>query len=156
MHLRDKILTPQRDILGGPREICQVERTPCEKKPQDGLLQSRAEYNAKDMHDTRALIDKYVGFIDFSKIRMARPDENGRLQRGWYSGNKRMYCLIYKKTITPDGLILSQYVSEVGNRHEMTLLRSSGLEQTLQHILVIEGSHYYIYSAEAYFRRPGL
>lgn len=36
----------------------------------------------------------------------------------------------------------------------MALIKNCGLEQMLQHILVIEGSHYYIYGNEAYLLRP--
>ena len=57
------------------------------------------------------------------------------MQIACYSGHKRMSCLIYQTVTTPDGLIFSFYGPEVGRRHDLTLLRNSGLNNDLESCL---------------------
>ena len=75
------------------------------------------------------------------------------MQPSCYSGLKRMHCLIYQTVTTTDGLF-SLYGPEVGRRHDLTLLRESGLEERLQGCLNIGGRQYYIYGDSAYMMRP--
>lgn len=87
---------------------------------------------------------------------MARPGGPGSNQRACYSGHKRMHCLIYQTIRTPDGLIFSLYGPEVGQRHDLSLLRNSGVADSLASCLLIEKRQFYIYGDPAYMLRPWL
>ena len=91
-----------------------------------------------------------------SDIAMARPGGSGCNQRACYSGHKRFHYLVYQTITTPDGLIFSLYGPEVGRRHDLTLLRNSGISERLQNCLTIGDRHYYIYGDAAYVLRPWL
>lgn len=62
---------------------------------QEGLLRERDEIYANAITGKGSPLESFVGFIDCSKIEMARPGEHGSLQRSCYSGHKRIYCQIY-------------------------------------------------------------
>lgn len=55
---------------------------------------------------------------------------------------------------TPEGLIFSMYGPEEGRRHDLTLLKKSGWNDTLQEALFIDDEYYYIYGESAYMLRP--
>ena len=103
------------------------------------FLRQRAALYAECVKDKGAPLDKCVAFIDCTKIRMQRPGGQNSNQISCYSGHKRMPCLSYQTLTTPDGLIFSLYGPEVGRRHDMTLLRGSGLNDILQTCLNIDG-----------------
>lgn len=65
-----------------------------------------------------------VGFIDGTKIRIARPSEYMH-QRYVYSGHKRIHCLSYETITTPDGLIFHLYGSIEGRHPDAYLYRCS-------------------------------
>ena len=121
---------------------------------REGMLADRAELYADSIKNAGAPLDSCVVFIDCMKIKMTRPGGHGSMQRSFYSGHKRMHCLIYQTVTTPDGLIFSFYGPEVGRRHDLTLLRESGLEERLQGCLNIGGRQYYLYGDAAYMMRP--
>ena len=70
------------------------------------LVQNRAETYAKSIHQSGAVLDKCICFIDGSKIRCACPSGSYAKQRCLYSGHKRCHCLTYQKVTAPDGQIL--------------------------------------------------
>lgn len=55
--------------------------------------------------------------------------------------------------MTQDGPILAMYGQEEGSRHDLTLLRKSGWNETLQEELLIDDEYYYIYGDSAYMLR---
>lgn len=118
------------------------------------LLRQRASVYAKAIEDYGAPLDKCVGFIDCTKIKMQRPGGSSQNQRCVYSGHKRFHCLIYQTMTTPDGLVFALYGPEEGRRHDLTLLRKSGWNERLQEALLIDGEYYYIYGDSAYMLRP--
>jgi len=120
------------------------------------LIEERAEQYAVAVKEKGAPLDNCLGFIDCSKIEMSRPGGNGTLQRSCYSGHKRMHCLVYQTITTPDGLILHLYGPEVGRRHDLTLLRNSGIEEIMEQRMVIGGKQYCIYGDAAYMLRVWL
>ena len=63
---------------------------------------------------------------------------------------------MYQTVTTPDGLIFKLYGPEVGRRHDLTLLRESGLQDRLRLCLKINDRHFYIYSDAAYMLRAWL
>ena len=123
---------------------------------KEGLLVQRAEMCADSITNAGAPLDSFVGFIDCTKIKMTRPGGHGGLQRSCYSGHKRFHCLIYQAVTTPDGLLFNLYGPEVGRRHDLTLLRQSGLQDSLQNCLHINGRQFYIYVDAAYVLKPWL
>ena len=94
---------------------------------KEGLLQSGAARYASAIEQCGAPLDSCIGFIYCTKIKMNRLGGHGSNQRACYSGHKRMYCLVYQTITTPDGLIFSLYGPQVGRRHDLTLLRNSGV-----------------------------
>ena len=120
------------------------------------MLQERAELYAKAIRESGAPLDSCVGFIDCTKINISRPGGSGANQRSCYSGHKRFHCLIYQTITTPDGLIFSLYGPQVGRRHDLTLLRESGIEQKLESCLLLSDRQFYIYGDAAYVLRPWL
>ena len=118
------------------------------------FLKERAELYSTAIKEAGAPLEKCVGFIDYTKIKMCRPSGPNVYQRSCYSGHKRIHCLIHQTITTPDGLLFSLYGPEVGRRHDLTLLRDSGWNEILQECLNVEGSYYYIYGDSAYLLRP--
>lgn len=114
----------------------------------------RAQQYAEAIRDVGAPLDRCVGSIDCTKIRMQRPGAEHENQQSVYSGHKRMHCLIYQNLTTPDGLMFALYGPEVGRRHDLTLLRNSNWNEILHNSLLIEGNWYYIYGHAAYLMRP--
>lgn len=118
------------------------------------FLKSRAKDYAKAIRDAGAPLDRCVGFIDCTRIRMCRPGGHNSYQRAVYSGHKRVHCLIYQTVTTPDGLMFSLYGPMEGRRHDMTLLRESNWNEVLSQCLFIDGEWFYIYGDAAYLLRP--
>lgn len=123
---------------------------------RESLMKDRAELYAKVIHEKGAPLDNCVGFIDCTKIAMARPGGHGTLQRSTYSGHKRIHCLIYQTMTTPDGLMFYMYGPEVGRRHDMTLYRESRLGEVLEAVMVIDGKQFCLFGDAAYLLRPWL
>ena len=65
------------------------------------LSAERAELCASAFKDKRAPLDNCVGFIDCSKTKVSRPAKEVAAQRTFYSGHKRMHCLVYQTITTP-------------------------------------------------------
>ena len=102
------------------------------------LLQRGAKDYAQAIGDSGAPLDRCVGFIDCTKIRMCRPSGHTSYQGSVYSGHKRVYCLIYQTITTPDGLMFSLYGPMDGRRHNLTLLRDSGWNDIWSECLFID------------------
>lgn len=118
------------------------------------FLQSRAQLHADAIYAAGAPLDRCVGFIDCTKVRMSRPGGHGSMQRSTYSGHKRMHCLVYQTLTTPDGLMFALHGPEVGRRHDLTLYRESGWDEILENFLMVEGVYFYIFGDSAYLLRP--
>lgn len=118
------------------------------------VLETRARLYADCIQDSGAPLPNCVGFIDGTKIFMARPGGRNINQKACYSGHKRAHCLVYITVSTPDGLIAYLHGPEVGRRHDMTLYRQSGLDDSLSETLLIGGDQFYIYGDAAFLLRP--
>lgn len=118
------------------------------------FLKRRAKDYARAIHDGGAPLERCVGFIDCTKIRMCRPGGHNSYQRAVYSGHKRVHCLIYQTITTPDGLMFALYGPVEGRRHDLTLLRESRWSEVWQECLFIDGDWYYLYGDSAYLLRP--
>ena len=85
------------------------------------LMQNWADMYSCAIKERGAPLENCVGFIDCTRIEMARPGGRAVLQRCTYSVQKRVHCLIYQTITTPDGLMFYLYGAEVGSCHDMTL-----------------------------------
>lgn len=118
------------------------------------LLRSRAAIYTTAINEAGAPLKRCVGFIDCTKIKMNQPGGHNFFQRSAFSGHKRFHCLISQTLTTPDGLVFALFVSEVGRRHDLTLLRENGWSEKLEECFLIDGMYYYIYGDSAYLLRP--
>eukprot|EP00171_Calliarthron_tuberculosum_P004173 IDg4173t1 len=100
------------------------------------LLRARAPKYASAIVASGGTLDRCVGFIDGTKIKITRPSGTAMIQRAVYSGHKRMHCLTYQSISTPDGLIFHLF---------------GPVE-----VLLIDQEQYYIYGDQAYVVRPWL
>lgn len=120
------------------------------------LLRDRADAYSTGIKNLGAALEKCVGFLDCTKIRMCRPGGASMCQRSVYSGHRRMHCLMYMTITTPDGLISALHGPIEGRRHDLTLFRQSGWEADLEHLLLIDGIQHYVYADSAFTIRPYL
>lgn len=118
------------------------------------LLQENSIKYARSIYDKGEPLDKCIGFIDVTKIKMCRLSGENRYQRSCYSGHKRVHGLTYQTITTPDGLVFALWGPEVGRRYDLTLLRKSGWKAVLEDGLLIQGSQYHIYCDPAYLMMP--
>jgi hypothetical protein len=80
--------------------------------------------------------------------KVARPSLN---QRTLFNGWKRIHFLKYHLVVTPDGIIIHVFGPIEGRRHDATLLKESGLTDTLEkHFWGPNGERYYVYGDPVY------
>lgn len=118
------------------------------------LICERAEEYAECIHRTGAPLDNCIGFIDGTKILIARPGGPNCNQRCVYSGHKRCHCLTYQTVTTPDGLIMNLHGPVEGRRSDAFIYRLSKLGIQMEEKFVIAGKQYCIYGDQAYVLRP--
>ena len=123
---------------------------------QRELLRSRAELYSNAIENRCAPLDSCVGFIDCTKISMARPGGRTSNQRAVYSGHKRFHFFSYQSITTPDGLLFNIYGPEDGRRHEITIYNKSGIYEELSAALLVDGKQFCIYGDAAYVLQPFL
>lgn len=121
---------------------------------QTDLLQERATIYAQYIQEKEAPQDSCVRLIYCNKIGMSRPGREGSMQRSKYSGNNRMHYLVYQTITTLDGLIFSFYGPEESRRHDLILLRRSGITSILEECLLINERQFCVYGDAAYLLRP--
>lgn len=118
------------------------------------LMKERAEVYAECIFMRSDALPKCVGFMDGTKVRIARPGGRSIVQRSCYSGHKRIHCLVFQTITTPDGLIFHLYGPVEGRRPDAYLYRESGVDLLLQQHLHIDGEQFYLYADKAYVVRP--
>lgn len=123
-----------------------------ELRPQ--FLKSRCSAYAAAISEAGAPLDECIGFIDCTKIKMARPGGRNSYQRSVYSGHKRFHCLSYQSLTTPDGLLFALFGPVPGRHHDLTTLRKSGWATKLETNLLVEGRQFYLFGDSAYSLRP--
>ncbi|XRB22835.1 DDE Tnp4 domain-containing protein [Pseudoscourfieldia marina] len=106
--------------------------------------------------DVEALSDIWA-FIDGTLRPCARPSAalfpGMNIQMTCYSGHKRRHGLRYQAVTTPDGLIAHMFGPLPGRRHDLTLLRQSGLLEQLDGMYMPNEQVFRMYGDPAY--RPG-
>ena len=117
------------------------------------LITERAELYSAAIHEKGAPLEHFFGFLDCTKIQNSRPGGVAIKQRVCYSVHKRFHCLIYQTITTPVGLMFYLYGTEVGRRYDMTLYTESGLDVSLQQVMVGDGKQYCLYADAAYILR---
>lgn len=115
-----------------------------------------ASFYADFVQSNGAPLPNFLGFIDGTKIFMARPGGKNVNQKVCYSGQKRAHCPVYLTFSTPDGFILYLHGPEVGRRQYMSLYRQIFLDDELQNSLVIDFIQYYLYGDPSFVLRPRL
>lgn len=120
---------------------------------QTRLMQESASIYAESIIRKGGMLTTCVGFIDATKIRIARPSGHVH-QRTVYSGHKRIHCLSYQTVTTPDGLIFHLYGPVEGRQPDVFLYPSSGLDETVRNGLIVNGIQYCIYGDQDYVIRP--
>lgn len=78
-----------------------------------------------------------LSLIAGTNICIAR--RKGRVQRAPYSGHKRRHAIKRQTVTTPGGHIFQIGGLMEGRRHDMKLLRGSGIDCDLQGTIIIEG-----------------
>jgi nuclease HARBI1 len=121
--------------------------------PADLLRKLAAAYAVAVANKSGAL-QNCVGFIDGTKIQIARPP--GTMQRATYSGHKRFNCLKFQVISAPDGLALRFAGPVEGRRHDMAIFSESNIEDDLAAHLSIDGRQYCIYGDSAFVLREYL
>jgi len=120
------------------------------------LMDKRAPLYARSIQENGGALNSCVGFIDGTKIKMARPSGPAMHQRAVYSGHKRFHCLTYQTISTPDGLIFHLFGPIEGRRADAYLYHASDIDDILRVNLNIGNIQYYIYGDQAYAIRPWL
>ena len=114
------------------------------------LMSRRAEMYAKSVFVKGAPLSNCVGFIDGTKIKIARPT---RAEGACYSGHRILHCLKFQTVSTPDGLPFHLFGPLEGRRHDMTLHRRSGIDDMLSTRLSIDFVQCCIFGDPAYVHR---
>eukprot|EP01007_Sphenomonas_quadrangularis_P004105 NODE_963_length_1070_cov_143.440744_g792_i0.p1 GENE.NODE_963_length_1070_cov_143.440744_g792_i0~~NODE_963_length_1070_cov_143.440744_g792_i0.p1 ORF type:complete len:245 (+),score=29.51 NODE_963_length_1070_cov_143.440744_g792_i0:262-996(+) len=97
----------------------------------DGRALAKCPLFSATLHAAGAPLRHCIGFIDGTLRPACRP---GIGQRAFYSGHRRRHGLKYQGVITPDGMFISFCGPYPGSRHDMWMLRTSGLLGTLRSI----------------------
>lgn len=120
------------------------------------MQQLRASLYAESIHALGSLLDKCVNFLDFTEIQVCRRDGRGTMQKRIYSGHKRFYCLMHITLTVAGGLIISMHGSIEGRRHDLTILKESGWEVTLESALRLDDEQHCNYVDAGLMLRPSL
>lgn len=123
-------------------------------KYHSDFISSRAMFYAEKIYEKGSPLDRCVGFIDATNVFISRP--NGAMQRATYNGHKKRNSVKFQAVTLPDGIIFHVSGPLEGRRHDITLLRESGIEEELESSLQIYGNQYYMYADSAYPLRPYL
>lgn len=107
------------------------------------MFAQRAANYAECVHEKGTLLTNGVCFLYCTKFFMNRPGVAAANQRAWYSGLKSSHCLNYLSRTTSHGIFLYKYGPQEGRRHYIALYLNSGLDEYLQHSLLIDGTQYY-------------
>jgi hypothetical protein len=93
-------------------------------------------------------VPSIAAIIDGTLKKVARPSLN---QRILFNGWKQIHCLKYYLLVPPDAIIIHAFGPMEGRRHDATLLKESGLTDTLEkHFWGLNGERYYVYGDPAY------
>lgn len=84
---------------------------------------------ADTIHNKGAPLPNVFGFIDGTVRPICRPTTG---QRVCYNGHKRIHSIKFQSVVIPNGLIAHLYGPLEGRRHDIVLLRESGILQELE------------------------
>ncbi|EGZ07741.1 hypothetical protein PHYSODRAFT_528012 [Phytophthora sojae] len=112
-------------------------------------VSSRLHEFSQAIYDQGAELDRIWGFVDGTVRGICRPG-GAREQQCVYSGHKRKHALKFQTVATPDGMIFHLHGPAEGRRHDILLLRESGLEERVRR----DGrfQDYFVYGDQAYGR----
>ncbi|XP_064468692.1 uncharacterized protein LOC135382956 [Ornithodoros turicata] len=107
------------------------------------------EQFAKAVHDKGAPLPNCWGFIDGTARAICQPSSD---QKAYFSGHKRFHCLKYQGIMCPNGIIVRLDGPYQGNRHDVGILRDSGLYCDLEEFM--GDRSYVLYGDPAYPLKP--
>ena len=132
--------------------ICAYEKLyPLIRTFRDTLMQERTFMYAGSIQEAGGVLDTCVGFMDGTKIHIARPVVMSTLQRACYSGHKRYHFLVYQTITTPDGLVFHMYGPIEGRQPDAYLYHASNIDRELSTHLHIDVHQYNLYADKAYY-----
>ena len=100
-----------------------------------------------DAIGSRCPLQNCIGFIDGTVRGICRPTRNQRLV---YNGHKRKHALKFQSVMLPNGIIVLDG-PYLGNSHDATILRDSGILEQLGALPVMDdGTAYAVYGDPAY------
>ena len=111
------------------------------------LHQDNLRMMAEAIQDKGCPLHNCFGFLDGTLIPNARPIYN---QRELYNGKNKVHGLKYQSLTVANGLIANLYWPVEGRIHDSTLLRESGILQTVEHFTAADGSPLIMYADKAY------
>lgn len=88
----------------------------------DQFTQQSVDCYIKHISDNNAPLDRCMGLIVCTKIKMQRPEGSHSSQRCVYSIHRPIYCLTNQTITASEGLIFVLYGSEESWRHDLPLL----------------------------------
>lgn len=97
--------------------------------------------------DAGSPIQRCVGFIDGTCRPICRPSKHQRLL---FSGHKRVHALKFQSVVTPDGLISHLSGPYAGHRHDVGILRLSGLLEHMKRTFRDAGGPFSLYGDGGY------
>lgn len=104
------------------------------------FITSHAARYEEGMRDTGEALKNCIGCIDEMVIGLARLGTCDA-QNVLYNGNNRKKSFKYHVVTTTGGLLPHAYRTMEGIRHDWTLYWRSGLNESLQHVMVIDERH---------------
>lgn len=109
-------------------------------------MKERAPWYAEAVVRHGGWVDRCIGFIDGTKLKIAHPFGDALLQRAGFSGYKIGQYLVFQTLTTQDGLILHIIGPVEGLLGDRYIYRYSEMYSWLRDYLAINGVKYYIYA----------
>lgn len=103
------------------------------------MLSARAPTYLEALRNTETFLDRCVGFINWTRIKMQRSKGNGLDQKAVYFEHDQMHCLLYQSISAPDDVTSCIYGPVEVRIHYKELPRLSKYEDVLRNCLNTDG-----------------
>lgn len=119
----------------------------------DIRVERKENYAKQDANTTKKKkmwLENFLGFNYCSDIQMSPSGRIFTLQRGCYSGHKRMQCFLYQTITTVIGIMIHIYSPGAVLWRDIRVLRKNQIKDTLREVMVIDRMQYCINGDVAY------
>lgn len=99
-------------------------------------------------------LQRCIGFIDFTVIRVTRPGGHNLKERLIYNEHNRAHVLKFQALRAPSGIILHGFGPAEGRFYDMTLYWRRKFEKGLQDSTPVCGVQYHVYRDPDYAGKP--